>query len=421
MTWPEMFQVCAGWLDNAPVIGKCLINRTRGSETVAFQYEKEWLIQHAGLCLDPLLLKDSGRQYPPNGRSTFGFLSDIAPDRWGRRLMERRERIDAKAEGRSVRKLMESDYLLGVHDGGRTGGIRFKDPLTGQYLSDRQELAAPPIAQIRALQEAARHIEEDDPDEKWLRELLAPGTSLGGARPKANVVNVDGSMWIAKFPSRLDQSDIGAWEMVAHDLAVLCGIHVPEAMLEKYTSSGSTFLVKRFDREYEAGKQVRKHFASAMTMLCETDGSDEPVSYLDLLNVIEKTGKNRKQQAEELWKRLVFNICISNTDDHLRNHGFLLQPDDTWLLSPAYDLNPEPYPVHMSLLIDFDSDERDLRLALGTAEYYGITPSQAVEKIRNIQGQIQRNWGRIANRYHISREEQRKFADAFSETERTIG
>ncbi len=418
------FLVCAGWLQDTPVIGNCFVNRIRGSENISFEYDRTWLAKHSGFVLDPELSSDTGRQYPSAGRQTFGFLSDTAPDRWGRKLMDRWERLDAAAENRPVRKLLESDYMLGVHDGGRTGGLRFCEGDERDrtiFLSDREALAAPPVAQLRLLQDAAWNLEQDNTDErKWLQTLVEPGSSLGGARPKANVIDADGSMWIAKFPSRKDDVNVGGWEMVLHDLAALCEIRVPPARLERLSDLGDTFLVRRFDRFLENGKLRRRHFASAMTMLQETDGSENVVSYLDLLGLLEMTGTDVVSEAEELWKRLVFNLCVSNTDDHLKNHGFLLTEEERWQLSPAYDMNPETDRHHLSLHIDFDTDDMDLRLALDTADYYRLSRERAKEIIRRMQDTISRNWTYLAGKYRIAGNEQRRMAPAFAECERIL-
>ncbi len=416
----DRFAVCAGWLPGNPVIGLCHISRARGAESISFEYNADWLVSHPNLCLDPKLAIGPGRQYPFVNKTVFGFLSDAAPDRWGRRLMDRRERLAAKEEKRAVRKLMESNYILGVHDGGRSGGLRFMDPQSGVFLSDREELAAPPIAQLRELQEASMSMERGSTEEeKWLRMLFEPGSSLGGARPKANVVDEDGSIWIAKFPSRNDEYNVGAWEMVAHDLAKRCGLRVPPARVEHFSEFGDTFLVKRFDRIPGYGETKRIHFCSAMTMLEQTDDSDERSSYLDILGLIEAYGNNVAQEALELWKRLIFNICISNTDDHLRNHGFLLRQNDTWELSPCYDVNPQIEKEHLSLAVDFEHDDADIELAIETAEYYRLKREEAVEIAEEIKSVIRGNWRYLAKKYHIPRTEQENMAIAFRKAEET--
>lgn len=256
--------------DQPILMGSLYVNVIKGGESYSFEYDKEWL-KKTGLkiTLDPELMPYSGRQYP-SGKNIFGLFADASPDRWGRILMNKRERILAEKEGRKPSKLHDSDYLLGVYDETRMGGIRFKADPEGPFLSDDKETAAPPWATLRTLEEASRNFESDESGlpEKWLNQLIKPGSSLGGARPKATVVDTTGQLWIAKFPSKHDENDTGAWEMVVHNLAVLCGLNVPEAKLEKFSSLGSTYLIKRFDRVLNK----RVHFASAMTLLGKTDG-----------------------------------------------------------------------------------------------------------------------------------------------------
>lgn len=428
----DHFTVTAGWLHGEPVIGECFVDEARGTEVISFEYDRNWVSVHPNLLLDPDLLPMPGRQYVPRGKPSFGFLSDAAPDRWGRKLQDRRELLDARAEHRTARKLMESDYLLGVHDGGRMGGLRFLDE-AGKYLSDREKLAAPPITELRKLQDAVYSYENNSEkdEEKWFRSLLEPGSSLGGARPKANVLEPEGSMWIAKFPSRNDDFDVGAWEMVAHDLSSLCRIEVPPARLERFSERGSTYLVRRFDRVHGEGFSgsgfdgasplKRLHFASAMNLLGETDSSATLHSYLDLVGILESSGGSTPEDVRQLWRRLVFSICISNTDDHLRNHGFLLDSEkDTWHLSPAYDVNPDPEKTWLSLAIDFDDPSRDLRLALDISDYFRVTEDEARQTAIEIQTIVRKNWRFLAGKYSVSRSEQERMAPAFSECERQL-
>ena len=268
--------------DQPILMGSLYVNVIKGGETYSFEYDKDWLKKTGlALTLDPEIMPYSGRQYPTR-KNIFGLFADASPDRWGRVLMNKRERILAEKEGRKPSKLYDSDYLLGVYDETRMGGIRFKANPEGPFLSDDKETAAPPWATLRTLEEASRNFENDETGltERWLNQLIKPGSSLGGARPKATVVDTKDQLWIAKFPSKNDENDTGAWEMVAHDLAALCGLNVPEAKLEKFSPLGSTFLIKRFDR---LGSK-RVHFASAMTLLGKTDGASaaDGSSYLDI-------------------------------------------------------------------------------------------------------------------------------------------
>lgn len=399
---------------NKPLlIGLLYANVIKGGESYSFEYDNEWL-KKTGLMLtlDPELMPYSGRQYP-SGKNIFGIFADASPDRWGRVLMNKRERILADKEGRKPSKLRDSDYLLGVYDETRMGGIRFKLDPDGSFLSDDKETAAPPWATLRTLEEASRNFESDEIglSEKWLNQLIKPGSSLGGARPKATVVDTEGQLWIAKFPSKNDENDTGAWEMVAHDLAALCGLNVPEAKLEKFSSLGSTFLVKRFDRI----REKRVHFASAMTLLGKTDGASaaDGTSYLDIAAFIKSYGAQPKKDLHELWKRIVFNMAITNSDDHLRNHAFILTTNG-WVLSPLYDVNPVPYGDELSLNVDEEDNSIDIDLAIQTAMRFGIHESDAEKYAKEILEIIRKNWNRLASEYGLSRRQMEEMKPAFS-------
>lgn len=260
------------WSEETPVLmGKLYMLSVRGKEQFAFEYDVAWLgSETSNYFLDPDLALYRGRQYAPMDKKLFGVFADSCPDRWGRTLMKRREAVQARKENRKPKALGESDYLLGVYDKARMGALRFKMQEDGTFLSDDTDLVIPPWTTLRTLEAASMGFENDESglEEKWLMQLLAPGSSLGGARPKATVQDTKGNLWIAKFPSRHDEENSGAWEKVVHDLAEMCGLNVPEARLETYSKKGSTFLVKRFDRD---GNR-RIHFASAMTLLGKTDG-----------------------------------------------------------------------------------------------------------------------------------------------------
>ena len=409
----KSFKVYAGWLDPEEHIGTCYIETARGNEVISFSYSPDWLLNHPGFVLDPDLMPAPGRQYPSGHLPCFGFLEDVAPDRWGRTLMNRREVIEAREAGRPRRRMRESDYILGVHDAGRIGGLRFKDPDTREYITN-DGFPAPPMTELRRLEYAATSLDASQPfqNEKWLKDLINPGSSLGGARPKANVADEKGDLWIAKFPSRRDETDVGAWEMVAHDLAVKCGIKVPPAKVMRLSDTGSTFLVQRFDRVEGSNGNSRIHFASAMTMLRGTDGTNEEYSYLDIADAIEKLGTHAEADLKEMWSRIAFNVCISNTDDHLRNHGFLSRKG--WRLSPAYDVNPVPDDGRLSLCIDFDNPDKDPQLVLSVAEMFRLIDDKAKVRMTQIQETVRENWKPLATRYGISRNEQEMMKDAFS-------
>lgn len=399
------FFVVAGWLKPEMKIGICEIESARGRETISFRYDEEWLKKHPNLVIDPDIISMEGRQYPTEGKQCFGFLSDTAPDRWGRMLMKRRESADAADEKRPVRTLMESDYILGVHDAGRIGGLRFMSTNNKNY-SDRDTLAAPPMEKLRELESAVSKLELGEGDmRKWLKNLLDPGSSLGGARPKANVLDEQGAIWIAKFPSRHDEIDVGAWEMVAHNLSIRCGIKVPEAKAMKLSKTGTTFLTRRFDRD----EKMRVHYASAMTMLGKNDG--EQAGYIDIADAIEQIGCKPVEDLKELWKRMVFNICISNTDDHLRNHGFLLSLEG-WRLSPAFDINPNIEKTHMDLVIG-DSNNKSIKEAQDIADFFRIDKKESLDIISRIQKMIREFWKYEADSNGIPTKEQNIMKDAF--------
>lgn len=395
------------------LMGSLYVNVIKGGESYSFEYDKDWLRKTGlTLILDPELMPYSGRQYP-TGKNIFGLFADASPDRWGRVLMNKRERILAEKEGRKPSKLYDSDYLLGVYDETRMGGIRFKANQEGPFLSDDKETAAPPWAALRTLEEASRNFENDETGltEKWLNQLIKPGSSLGGARPKATVVDTKDQLWIAKFPSRNDENDTGAWEMVAHDLAALCGLNVPEAKLEKFSPLGSTFLIKRFDRM--GSKRV--HFASAMTLLGKTDGASaaDGSSYLDIAAFIKSYGAQPKKDLGELWKRIVFNMAVTNTDDHLRNHAFILT-DKGWILSPLYDVNPVPYGDELSLNVDEEDNSISIDLAVQTAVRFGISESDAEAQAEEMLKIVRDNWEKTAAEYGLTRRQIEEMRPAFS-------
>ncbi len=399
--------------DQPHLLGSLYVNVIKGGESYSFEYDKDWLKKTGlTLTLDPELMPYSGRQYP-TGKSIFGLFADASPDRWGRVLINKRERILAEKEGRKPSKLYDSDYLLGVFDETRMGGIRFKSEPEGPFLSDDKETAAPPWATLRTLEEASRNFENDETGltEKWLNQLIRPGSSLGGARPKATVVDTKDQFWIAKFPSKNDENDTGAWEMVAHDLATLCGLNVPEAKLEKFSPLGSTFLIKRFDR---LGSK-RVHFASAMTLLGKTDGASavDGSSYLDIAAFIKSYGAQPKKDLGELWKRIVFNMAVTNTDDHLRNHAFIVT-DKGWILSPLYDVNPVPYGGELSLNVDEEDNSISIDLAEQTAVRFGISESDAEVQAEEILKIVRENWEKTAAGYGLTRRQIEEMRPAFS-------
>jgi len=410
-------QVWADWVSiGGPMLmGTLFATPSRGKEIFSFEYDADWLKSHHAQTLDPSLLLFGGPQYAPTAQDNFGLFLDSCPDRWGRLLMRRREAQTAREDKRRERKLLESDYLLGVHDGHRMGGLRFRMTPADPFLDDNQHLASPPWTSLPELEQVSLNLERDDAAEhpdysKWLKMLIAPGSSLGGARPKASVLDNNDLLWIAKFPSRQDDDDIGAWEEVAHILARRSSIHTATTQTRKFTSRHHTFLSRRFDRTPEGG---RLHFASAMTLLQRTDGDDASsgASYLELAEFLIRSGSRTDEDLEELWKRIVFFICISNTDDHLRNHGFLLEPNG-WSLAPAYDINPTVHGAGLRLNISETDNAQDLELALEVAPYFRLDASRAKELVQNTVKVIQ-EWPRVAKHCGVLKSEQDRMASAF--------
>jgi serine/threonine-protein kinase HipA len=405
--------VYADWISlGKPVrMGTLYTNQVKGREVFSFEYDHNWL-QSGSQTLDPDLQLYSGLQYLNEGKSNFGIFLDSSPDRWGRVLMDRREALLARQDGRKAKTFFETDYLLGVYDGHRMGALRFKESEEGPFLNNDSLMAAPPWTSIRELEQASLKLEEDHADAeqlKWLNLLMAPGSSLGGARPKASVLDEKGNLWIAKFPSKNDDRDIGAWEMVVHELALKSGLDVAISMTGTFHSKQHTFLTKRFDRK----RNKRIHFASAMTLLGHTDGTNHEagVSYLDLAEFIMRHGASVNEDLEELWKRIVFYISISNTDDHLRNHGFLLSAAG-WKLSPAYDINPVEKATGLSLNISEKDNALDLDIALEVAPYFRVTSKKASDIIKAINKSTGQ-WSKLATKLGISKREQERMARAF--------
>ena len=409
--------VFADWLNMSEpmLLGELKASKIRGKEVFSFEYDKAWLQSSQALTIDPELQLYSGQQYLNDTKGNFGIFLDSSPDRWGRLLMRRRQAAIARKEQKTEKKLFETDYLLGVYDQNRMGGLRFKTNLQGEFLDNNHHMAAPPWTSLRELEHASLKLEENDvvsdPDYlNWLNLLIAPGSSLGGARPKASVTDKEKNLWIAKFPSRYDELDIAAWEMVVLELAKNAGICVAEGQIKKFTGRHHTFLTKRFDRTSE---QRRVHFASAMTLLGYMDGVSyhEGVSYLELAEFITQHCINIAANLEQLWRRIVFSIAVSNTDDHLRNHGFLLT-EQGWELSPAYDLNPNPTGSGLTLNISENDNALDFELALSVREYFRLSDPQAKKILKEIQLAVSR-WEKIADKFTIAKSEQAQMAAAF--------
>lgn len=410
-------EVYAHWvgMPEAAIMGYLNCVTTRGREVFSFEYDTQWLKTSFAHELDPDLGLYSGRQYLRDEKSNFGIFLDSSPDRWGRMLMKRREAITARLEGRKELTLQESDFLLGVYDDHRMGALRFKLANQTDFLSANRELATPPWTSLRELEQICLKLEDerafDDPEYiKWINMLIAPGSSLGGARPKASVLDPHGALWIAKFPSKHDVDNTGGWEMVVNELGKLAGVNMAEGMIQKLSNKQHTFLSRRFDRTNNGG---RIHFASAMTLLGYTDGVDfhEGVSYLELAEFIIRNGANVEADLAELFRRIVFSICVSNTDDHLRNHGFLLTPNG-WVISPAYDLNANPYGTGLKLNISENDNSLSLELAMSVAPYFRLNKASAQIIIEEVVNAVS-NWRVVAKRYGMSSNEIDRIQKAF--------
>lgn len=414
--------VYADWagIEQPVRLGHLYARRGTGREAFEFEYDLGAL-KHPILSttqLDPRIALYPGRQHPAQGSETFGICSDASPDRWGRMLMQRRLEREKRA-GATPRtaRLYESDYLLGVHDAYRVGGLRFRLADSGDFLDNRHDAAAPPFVQLRELEAASLALERDKKNTakkggEWLRLLIAPGGSLGGARPKASVVDPDGRLWIAKFPSVRDEHDVGAWEQVLHALAHACGLNVPESSARRFAHDHHTFLVQRFDRTPE-GRRI--HFASAMTLTGRKDGDDAAAgaSYLEMARVLIDHGANPGEDLRELWSRIVFFMLVANTDDHLRNHGFLLEPGRGWALAPAFDMNPVPESQGLQLNVNEADNALDLDLAREVAPYFRVAGKATEDIIERFRGVVSQ-WRTIAKKLRIPAREQERMAQSFT-------
>ena len=380
-------------------VGTLEYDELRGKEVSSFELCESFVEHPSMRFMGPDIGLFRGKQYPSLACG-FGMFQDAAPDSWGRKLIRRRERRG---------NLRESDYLLGVFDMTRLGALRFRPEGSSGFVNDDGQNPAPPWTTLRTLENSSLRFENDDMDEAALSILLRPGTSLGGARPKASVTAPDGSLWLAKFPSKDDDCDTGGWEYLVHLLALDAGIAVPEATSRKFSKNGSTFLCRRFDR---AGPR-RIHFASAMTMLgCEDRQEEGNGTYLDIAGFLLQHGSQPDTDLPELWRRMVFSLLVSNTDDHLRNHGFLLDGGN-WRLSPAYDLNANAKRPHsLSLELETGVPIESVDTLLEAAEYFRIGAKEASIVFDRIRAAVGR-WRDIAARIGLPRHEQEEMAVCF--------
>ena len=374
----------------------------RGKDHFVFDYSREWLKLYGGILLSGDLMNVPSLQYPRGNDNVFGFVKDSFPDRWGRLLLDRRERLTAQSEGRPTRMLTNYDYLIGIEDFTRMGGIRYKEEDGNDYINASAKYLVPPIESLSALCEACHEIElaeerNELPEHRWLDQLINPGSSLGGARPKANVIDADGTLYVAKFPSKKDLENTELIEHFSHQLAAKAGIHVAKTRTIKISKDRDLLLSERFDRTKD-GRRI--HFASAMSLLGLDDGagSNTGNGYLDIVDFILHACTDVRQNLRELYRRVAFNVLFGNTDDHFRNHGFLLTPKG-WTLSPAYDINPGAK-SHQCLLIDSYTEQSDINVLLSASESYMLERQEAVEIIEEVRAII-KDWRETATQLQI--------------------
>lgn len=394
------------WLESPILIGEIGYESLRGSDSYSFKYDKEWLAKYGSIFLSADINNYTGQQYTQPGKDIFGCFSDALPDRWGRTLLNRREQILANEEKRPVRRLSSFDYLIGIDDFSRMGGFRFKENPDGEFINCEDYLRIPPLSDLRMLVVASMEFERSEgknlmPEKKWIQQLVHPGTSLGGARPKAGVIDEDGRLCVAKFPSKKDDYDVALWEHHSHLLAKEAGVN---AAVTRVINSGEKYhalLSRRFDRT-EEGKRI--HFASAMTLLGLTDGCDAQSGngYLDIVDFILQGCCDVNDNLCQLYRRVAFNIAIGNSDDHFRNHGFLLTPSG-WTLSPAYDMNPTLC-EYQSLLINSSTNESNLQILYDSCEEYMISKAEARTIIDEVINGVSK-WQSIAVGLGISKRE----------------
>jgi serine/threonine-protein kinase HipA len=379
-----------------------------GRESMSFEYDRNWLNHPKRFSLDPALKLIAGSFHAASDKPLFGAIDDSAPDRWGRLLMRRSERKNAEHEKRTARALKEIDFLLMVDDEGRQGALRFKREELGPFLTTYDRNHIPPLVSVGKLLTAASHVMQDSDTEEDLRLLLAPGSSLGGARPKSSVRDKDGHLAIAKFPRKDDEINIIAWEAVALSLANKAGIQVPEWCIETVARQ-QILLSRRFDRR----KNIRIPFLSAMSILGAKD--NEMHSYLEIADAIRQMSASPKEDLEALWRRIVFSVLISNVDDHLRNHAFLYSGMSGWRLSPAYDLNPTPIDIKpriLSTAIDLIDPSASLDIAVSVAHYFDLDNLQAKDIFKEV-GSATALWREEAAKFKIKKTEIDRMASAF--------
>lgn len=402
------------WFNDIELIGELGYESLRGSDSYSFKFADSWIKKYNSIQLSNDLNNYPGIQYTQPNKDIFGCFADALPDRWGRTLLLRREQILAQEDNRPIKRLSSFDFLVGIDDFSRMGAFRFKETLDGEFINTTNSLRIPPLTDLRELIAASKEIEKSEnannlPEKKWITQLVQPGSSLGGARPKANVVDTDKNVYVAKFPSLKDDYDAGLWEHFCHLLAKNAGINTADTKVLAVNEKHHTLLSKRFDRTAE-GKRI--HFASAMTLLGLNDGDNATTGhgYLDIVDFILSSCTDVDANLCELFRRVAFNICIGNTDDHFRNHGFLLTAKG-WTLSPAYDMNPT-LNSHQSLLINSKTNVSDLSVLVNSCDEYMLT-AQVAKNIINEVVEAIKDWRIIANKIGISKREISLFENVF--------
>jgi serine/threonine-protein kinase HipA len=379
----------------------------RGGEATTFEYHADWLADADAFSLEPALRHGRGVFAPADGHTLFGSIGDSAPDTWGKSLMRRAERHRAEQEGRAPRTLQDADYLLGVEDVSRLGALRFRSAGEEIFQAARQE-GVPGMLALGRLLQVTERILRDEETEEDLQLIFAPGSSLGGARPKASVIDQHNRLSIAKFPKETDDYSVELWEAIALTLARRAGIETPEFELLRVMQK-PVLLSRRFDRK----PAMRVPFLSALSMLGLVDG--QRASYPELVDVLTEHGANAASDAVELFRRMTFNVLISNVDDHLRNHGFLWVGGAGWKLSPAYDVNPVPQDVRPRILatgISFEDGTCDLDLVLSVAELFGLSRREAKAIVKQV-GEATATWREVAETQGARARECERMRSAF--------
>ncbi|MFU8814585.1 MAG: type II toxin-antitoxin system HipA family toxin [Pseudomonadales bacterium] len=401
-------------LGGAPrLVGRLFTHIRKGRESATFEYDDSWLAHDERFALEPALKLGPGPFHTATDRSMFGAIGDSAPDRWGRTLMRRAARRRAAAAGDAPRTLYEIDYLLLVNDEARQGALRFADQPDGPFLAPQDQTPVPPLIELPRLLSAAERVIDESEDDEDLRLIFAPGSSLGGARPKASVREADGRLAIAKFPHKEDEWNVVLWEAVALSLAGKAGIDVPPWRVENIAGK-DVLILARFDRDGD----IRIPYLSAMSMLGARD--NELHSYLEVADALRLHGAQPARDLPALWRRVVFTVLISNVDDHMRNHGFLYTGSDGWALSPAFDLNPMPVDVKPRVLdtaIDDEDQTASLDLALSVAEYFDLAQQDAERIAGEVAAAVAR-WREEAASFGLTKAACDRMESAFVHSDR---